>query len=169
MANIMIHRLLGLGLILVLTGCTAFKEEFGLAEENTAWLEVYLEGAPFSDRVATRTYTLPVSGSEIQVFDRPVLSTREFSMVRLVEVRYGYALELTTTNHGRHQLARTTGQHLGYRLVLVVNGIAIGARRIDGMLDDGVLYSFVEVEDEGLEELVRKLNHTIRYAARKGF
>lgn len=158
-----------IGLFLGLAGCTAFKEEFGLAEENTAWLEIYLEGAPFSERVATRTYKLPVSGSEIQVFDRPVLSTEDFALVRLVQVKYGYALELTATNHGRHQLARVTGQHLGYRLVLVVNGLPIGARRIDGMLDDGILYSFVEVEDEGLDELVRKLNHTLRYAARKGF
>lgn len=151
-----------------LVSCSSFKDEFRLKEEDTAWVNVYLEGSPFSSNAGVSLVELPMSGSEIQIFDRPVLQTTDFVGAQVVQVRYGLALALSLTNRGRHQLARVSGENLGYRLVLAVNSEPVGARRIDGMIQDGVLFTFVEIDDSELEELARKINRTINYAARRG-
>ena len=44
---------------------------------------------------------------------------------------------------------------------LMVNGNAIGARRIDGAIQDGNFYTFVEVDDEELGQLVLDIKETI--------
>ena len=43
----------------------------------------------------------------------------------------------------------------------MVNGNAIGARRIDGAIQDGNFYTFVEVDDEELGQLVLDIKETI--------
>ena len=156
--------------VLALAGCQSVKDEFGLPEEDTAYLEVYLEGNPMSSTVGTLTMELPISGSAVQVFERPVMFTDDFRRAEVVEVRtYGKAIRLFTDTHGQYSLMRLSGDNIGYRLVFVINGQPMGARRIDGMLNDGVLYTFLEVADEDLLELVRKLNRTIGYAQSQGF
>jgi hypothetical protein len=50
---------------------------------------------------------------------------------------------------------------MGNRIVFMVNGNAIGARRIDGAIQDGNLYTFVEVDDEELGQLVLDIKETI--------
>jgi len=50
---------------------------------------------------------------------------------------------------------------MGGRIVLTVNGNAIGARRIDGAIQDGNLYTFVEVDDEELGQLVLDIKKSL--------
>ena len=55
---------------------------------------------------------------------------------------------------------------------MVVNGNALGARRLDGVITNGVLYVFVEVPDSELPVLVDNLKKSSvamqRELARKG-
>ena len=62
---------------------------------------------------------------------------------------------------GARDLYRGSVSHLGARIVFMVNGNAIGARRIDGAIQDGKLYTFVEVEDAALDDLVLDLKESI--------
>ena len=50
---------------------------------------------------------------------------------------------------------------MGSRIVFMVNGNAIGARRMDGAIQDGNFYTFVEVDDEELGQLVLDIKKTI--------
>ena len=50
---------------------------------------------------------------------------------------------------------------MGSRIVFMVNGNAIGARRIDGAIQDGNFYTFVEIDDEELGQLVLNIKQTI--------
>ena len=50
---------------------------------------------------------------------------------------------------------------MGSRIVFMVNGNAIGARRIDGAILDGNFYTFVEIDDEELGQLVLNIKQTI--------
>ena len=45
---------------------------------------------------------------------------------------------------------------------MLVNGNAIAARRLDGPIADGKYYTFVEVSDDALPELVLDLKRSIR-------
>jgi len=69
-------------------------------------------------------------------------------------------------------LYRLTAANISRRLVLVINGQAIGVRVIDRPIEGGMLFIFMEVPDAALSQLVADLNYTTRKiqeeAARKG-
>jgi hypothetical protein len=62
--------------------------------------------------------------------------------------------------------------HQGRRLVLLVNGEPLGARRIDGAITNGVVYIFVEMPELELPMFVENLKKSSvamqRELARKG-
>jgi hypothetical protein len=64
-------------------------------------------------------------------------------------------------------LYRMTGSNQGRRLVLFLDGVASGVRRIDGPIADGIIYCFVEVDDEALPGLVEKLRRTTEHLQRE--
>ena len=49
----------------------------------------------------------------------------------------------------------------GNRLVFTVNNKAIGARRLDQAINDGKLYTFVEVREEEMGQLVLDLKASL--------
>ena len=55
---------------------------------------------------------------------------------------------------GARALYRASVTDRGSRLVFTTNDQAIGARRIDGVIIDGKLYTFVEVKDDEMGPLV---------------
>lgn len=115
----------------------------------------------------TDTVILPVSGTRISVDLRPVFTEHNIDRVGLYRVEHGLVLGFALSPSGSRELARLTVQNIGRRLVLVIDGQAMGARRIEGIIEGGMIYTFVEVEDRYLEEMVADLNEALRLAKRR--
>ncbi len=100
---------------------------------------------------------LPQSGTHLSVNSKPVLTEGDFTNVDLVQVELGKCLFFQLTPSATRDFYRMSVTHQGRRLVLVIDGAALGARRIDGAITNGVLFVFVELPDAELPALVEKL------------
>ena len=107
------------------------------------------------------TVTLPVSRTTINIQGDPVVNEFDIQNVEMVKVDMGVALLVQTGGQGARGLYRASVSNMGSRIVFMVNGNAIGARRIDGAIQDGNFYTFVEVDDEELGQLVLDIKDTI--------
>lgn len=105
--------------------------------------------------------TLPVSGTSIQVQAEPLVNEFEITNVEMVKVDMGIALLVQVSLKGARDLYRGSVSRMGGRIVFTVNGNAIGARRIDGAIQDGNFYTFVEVDDEEVGQLVLDIKESI--------
>ena len=112
---------------------------------------------------ATRgeTITLPVSRTTFSIQGDPVVNEFDILNVEMVKVDMGVALLVQTSGQGARDLYRASVSNMGSRIVFMVNGNAIGARRMDGAIQDGNFYTFVEVDDEELGQLVLDIKKTI--------
>jgi hypothetical protein len=104
---------------------------------------------------------LPVSRTTISIQGDPVVNEFDIQNVEMVKVDMGVALLVQTAGQGARDLYRASVSNMGSRIVFMVNGNAIGARRIDGAIQDGNFYTFVEVDDEELGQLVIDIKETI--------
>lgn len=107
------------------------------------------------------TVTLPVSRTTVSIQGDPVVNEFNILNVEMVKVDMGVALLVQTGGQGARDLYRASVSNMGSRIVFMVNGNAIGARRIDGAIQDGNFYTFVEIDDEELGQLVLNIKHTI--------
>lgn len=105
---------------------------------------------------------LPVSGTKIALQKEPVVNEFDIVNVELVKVDMGLALLIQTNEAGARALYRSTVSNMGGRIVLTVNNNAVGARRIDGAIQNGNFYTFAELEDEALGQLVLDMKATIK-------
>ncbi|MEC7280756.1 MAG: hypothetical protein VXY17_01495 [Verrucomicrobiota bacterium] len=108
-----------------------------------------------------QTVTLPVSRTTVSIQGYPVVNEFDILNVEMVKVDMGVALLVQTGGQGARDLYRASVSNMGSRIVFMVNGNAIGARRIDGAIQDGNFYTFVEVDDEELGQLVLDIKETI--------
>jgi len=104
--------------------------------------------------------TLPQSGVRIAVAPKPVFTEFDVVNVEIAEVELGKCLMFQLTPAAARDLYRLTGANQGRRLVLTLNGVARGARRIDRPFDGGTILVFVETPDEKLPALVENLRKT---------
>ena len=111
--------------------------------------------------IAGKTVTLPVSRTTISIQSDPVVNEFNILNVEMVKVDMGPALLVQTSGQGARDLYRASVSNMGNRIVFMVNGNAIGARRIDAAIQDGNFYTFVEVDDEELGQLVLDIKETI--------
>lgn len=139
-------------------GCKKEKETL----ENVVIPRLLIEsrGVDYGS-LAGAVVSLPMSGTRITVQKTPVVNEFEIRNVELVQVELGLALLIQTTDQGARDLYRGTVTNMGGRIVLVVNGTAIGARRIDQAIQDGNFYTFVELSDEAIHELVIQLKESL--------
>lgn len=116
--------------------------------------------------------TLPQSGVRVPVNPKPVIAEGDILNVELVQVDLGKCLLFQLSTSAIRDFYRMTVTHQGRRLVLVLDGEAVGARRIDGPITNGVLYMFVERPEGDLPALVQNLKKSStaiqRELARKG-
>ena len=104
---------------------------------------------------------LPVSGSVIAVDKTPIVNEFDIFNVEMVKVDMGIALLIELSDQGARELYRRSVTNKGSRVVFVVNGNALGARRLDSAIEDGKLYTFVEVKDDAISQLVLDLKASI--------
>lgn len=123
----------------------------------TAVARFFLEAARGDGAQAT----LPRSEVSIAIQPKPVITEFDLASVELAEVELGRCLLFQLTPEGGRDLYRLTAVNQGRRLVLVVNGEPLGARRIERPIEGGALLIFVERPDEELPALVREFRTTI--------
>ncbi len=149
--------LLFASLVFLLSGCK--KDE---TTENLKVPRLMIESRGVNYGSLTgESIVLPVSGTKIQLQKEPLVNEFEIMNVELVKVDMGMALLLQLSERGARELYRGSVTNMGGRIVLTVNGNPIGARRIDGAIQDGNLYTFVEVDDAELGQLVLDLKESL--------
>ena len=160
----LVLSLLALGCVSCGGGCqsnvprdyTAMSARFFLEAANT-------DGLPL---------TLPQSGVRVSVNAQPVITEGDIINVELVQVDLGKCLLVQLTPSATRDFYRLSVTHQGRRLVLMVNGKTLGARRLDGPITNGVVYLFVEMPEAELPAFVENLKKSSvamqRELARKG-
>ena len=104
---------------------------------------------------------LPISRTKVIVDREALVSEFDIINVELVKVDMGMALMIQTNDMGARALYRSTVTNMGGRVVFTTNNQPIGARRIDGIIEDGKFFTVVENEDDELGQLVRDLKASI--------
>jgi hypothetical protein len=116
--------------------------------------------------------TLPQSGVQVTVNSKPVITEGDIVNVEMVQVELGKALMFQLTPTASRDFYRLTGTHQGRRLVLVVDNVPLGARRIDGVIMNGVVFVFAEIPESAMPALVDNLKKSSvamqKAIARKG-
>lgn len=155
--------ILSLCLFGLLVGC---KKDDEFENLRVPRLMVEARGVNYGSLTGT-TATLPVSGTQIPLQSEPLASEFEIANVELVKVDMGMALLIQLTERGARDLYRSSVSNNGGRIVLTVNGNPIGARRLTGAIEDGNFYTFVEVDDEELGQLVLDIKETLNEIQKK--
>jgi hypothetical protein len=110
---------------------------------------------------------LPKSGTVIAI--SPKSQFTEYDIVRCESVQneLGRALVFEFTPQASRDLYRLTASNQTRRLVTAMNGVAIGARRIDRPIAEGFFMTYVELEDENLEEIAKNITKTSQDAIKE--
>jgi hypothetical protein len=115
---------------------------------------------------------LPQSGVRMTVNSKPVITEGDIVNVELVQVDLGKALLVQLSGSASRDFYRLSVTHQGRRLVFLVDGNPIGARRIDGAIMNGVVYVFIEIPELDMPAFVDNLKKSSvamqRELARKG-
>jgi hypothetical protein len=114
---------------------------------------------------------LPLSQVDVPVSPKPVISEIDIVDVDLVQVDIGLCLNFKLTAAAARDLYRLSVNNLGRRLVLTLNGVPYGVRRMNTPLSYGEIMIFAELSDEDLEEMVKNLKGSsadIQKAAESG-
>lgn len=143
-----------LAVLLALAGCNSSTKKKNYEQTMARFLVEASEGDAFA------TVTLPVSGVQIAVNNRPAVTEFDFTAVELAQSDLGKFLVFHLTPEAGRDVYRLTGTNQGRRLVLFVNGLPIGARMIDRPFNTGTIAVFAAVPEDTLPELVKNLNAT---------
>jgi hypothetical protein len=71
------------------------------------------------------------------------------------------ALMFQLDEMGARKLYRASVSNRGSRLVLIVSGMPVGARILDVAIDNGIFFTFTELPDAALMQLVMDLRETL--------
>lgn len=146
-------------LLACLSFFTACKEDEEIENLSVPRLFIESRGVDYGG-IGGQTLTLP-SGTAISVQSPPLVNEFDVLNVEMVKVDRGIALLVQVGGQSARDLYRASISNMGGRLVLTINGNAIGARRIDGAIQDGNVYTFVEVDDEEVGQLVLDIKETL--------
>jgi len=151
-----------LATILLLTGCLGSLEGYKNEIENMQVPRLMVEsrGIDYGGGSSSQV-TLPISGTTIKLEREPVVAEYDIINVEMVKVELGLAIMIQVTDKGARELYRRSVTNLGSRIVLTVNGQAIGARRLSGTIEDGQFFTFVEIPEEELSQFVLDLKASI--------
>ncbi|WP_052300387.1 hypothetical protein [Opitutus terrae] len=138
--------------LLLAAGCRTVSDEHRPAAIARFYLET---DAPHGVPVV-----LPRSGVQIVIGAKPVFTEYDLTHVEVAEVELGRCLRFQLTGEAARDLRRMMHVYPGRRLVLLLNGDPLGARRIDAALSDRAILVFVELPDEELPRWTEQLQRT---------
>jgi hypothetical protein len=158
-------RLFLVGVVCATTGCQSASKPKGYKPMSVRF---FLEAGSGEGTAVT----LPQSGVRVTCNSKPVITEGDITNVELVQVDLGKAIMFQLTPTASRDFYRLSGTHQGRRIVLVVDGDALGARRIDGAIMNGVVFVFVEISETAMGALVENLKKSSvalqKEIARKG-
>lgn len=157
MKRIAASILITVTLLTLLSGC---RDKMDQEDLRIPRLMVETRGVSYGGLIG-ETAVLPVTGTKIIVQKEPVVTEFEIVNVEMVKVELGLALMIELTEKGARDLYRASVTNKGGRVVLTVNGNAIGAQRFQQAVTDGKWYTFVEVDNEELGQLVLDMKDTL--------
>lgn len=143
-----------LGIPLVLLGPACARSPISSGPPTT--VRFFLE----TERGAAAVVVLPESGVRIGVEAKPVLSEFDLVDVQVAREELGECLRFQFSRAAARDLYRMTTTRQGRRLVLLIGGQPVGARRIDRPWQDGQVQLFVERPDAALPALAAELRET---------
>ena len=152
-----LHLFFALLGVCLLCGC---QKEQDLKNYRLPRLMIENRGVDYGSMGGT-IVELPVSGTRINIQDQVLVDEFNVLNVELIKVDMGLALLVQVSARGSRALYRGSVSNMGGRIVLMINGNAMGARRIDGAIEDGNFYTFVEVGDEELGKLVFDIKESL--------
>ena len=130
--------------------------------ENLSIPRLFLEQSSSSyGTINTVTVKLQKSNSLVEIYSEPLINEFEIKNVELVQVDKGIALLFILSDKGARDLYRASVTHMGRRVVLSINSNVIGQRYIDGAINDGKFYTFVELPQDSLGQLVLDIKATL--------
>ncbi len=156
----MLHFVFLWVVLLMLSSCvsTEKREE---RDSNLPLFFIEVIGAELqSSKIAS--VQLPVSASVIQIKPVPSIPHFQIASVELAKGTMGPYLKFKLKNKMRLQLMRICGEYRGRRLVLVLGQRPLGSWRINKVLEDGTISTYVEYPDESLPELVNAINEALK-------
>lgn len=153
---------IGLIILIIAAGVGGCQSAAPVSNAGSTTPRFFMESAASS----STTVALPRSGVQIAINPKPVFTEADLVDVELVQVDLGKCLLFRLTSSAGRDLYRMSGTNQGRRLVLFLDGEAVGARRMDGALTGGALFIFVEVPDETLPVLVERLRVSVTTAQR---
>lgn len=130
-------------------------------EKPTHTMRFYVE-ADNTGSNWSQTVTMPKSKIDFIVHRFPVMVESNVIDVQLMKVDSGLCLLFVFDDQGTRELYRQSVSNNGRRVVTIINGEPIGARQFDGPIVDGALFTFTELPDEALHELVESLQKNIQ-------
>ncbi len=137
-----------------LAGC----QTTGLDRAGYARARFFLESG--SSEGFSAAVALPISRVQIPIESDAIVSEYDYLSIDVVNVDLGRCLAFTLKPAAARAFYQISVGNQGKRLVLIVNGEPLGVRRISGPISDGKIYVFLEVDDDRLMELARKLKET---------
>lgn len=145
-----LRRALLLAFLVAFAGCQSTKAP---TDYKPTWARLFLESGSGDGTPVT----LPQSGVHLAVNSKPVITEGDIVDADVVQVDLGKCLLLQLSPTATRDFYRMSVTHQGRRLALVVNDVALGARRIDGPITNGAIFFFVEIPDADLPALVNNL------------
>lgn len=143
--------------IILAGGCRSTK----LGEDFTPYLvRVYVEESANLPASHLLDLTLPVSGSQITVRSKPVFAEWDLLHAASFDTELGPAIVLLFTPTAAGDFYRTTITNQGRRLVFTINGLPVGARMIEGPVQDGRIAFFPEIDEEDVPALASGIQKT---------
>ena len=143
-------------LLIFATGCR------GRTLENTCVPRLLLEQRGLNyGAMSAVTVKLQKSNTLVEVYSEPLIDEFEIKNVELVQVDKGFALLFILSDKGARDLYRASVTHMGSRVVLSINSNFICQRYIDGTINDGKFYTFVELPQDSLGQLVLDIKATL--------
>jgi len=145
--------LLGVSLLLGLAGCGSAPSARDFTPTQA---RLFLE----SSDTSAPAVKLPKSEVIIRVSSKAIITEGDIVDAEVAQLELGRCLLLRVTPAAARDLYRLTVLNQGRRMVLALNGVALGARQIDGPFAEGTVLIFVEITDGELTTLVTDLKRT---------
>lgn len=103
---------------------------------------------------------LPQSGTAIGVVPKTFFTEYDVSNVEVLQGEFGPALMFKLTPEAGRDLFRHTVANQGRRIVVTLNGQAVGAVRVDRPLSQGFIVAYVEMPGADLEKVAKAIVRT---------
>jgi hypothetical protein len=103
---------------------------------------------------------LPQSGVVIPIAPKTYFTEYDIMRCDVIDNELGKSLSFQFTEDATRDLYRFTATNQGKRLVLVLNGVAIGAQRISTANSQGFVIAYVEFPETELVTLAKNITRT---------